>query len=301
MAQLTAAQIQALKTTLVARFNQGLVSQSDDYKKVAGTLSSSSASNTYAWLSQFPMWRQWVGSRLHKAVSERAYDVPNLKFENTIDIPREAIEDDAFGHYGDIAQSYGESISDLYNTLIFGALNNGFASLCYDGQYFFDFDHPVYANEDGTGAVTNANNLLSGTGESWFLLCTKKSAKPLYLQHRSMPEFYSVTGMENPDTFNLDKFSFGGRYRGAAAYGFWQCAFGSKTALDVNNFNIAYNTMMARKGDGNRIIGIIPDMLVVGPNNRAAADQLINAQFLASGASNTNYKKVEVLVSPWVV
>ena len=38
--------------------------------------------------------------------------------------------------------------------LVFGLLASGFAASCYDGQFFFDIDHPVYGNEDGTGTLS---------------------------------------------------------------------------------------------------------------------------------------------------
>ena len=299
---LTSTQLLALKTTLVARFKAGLVAQREDYKKIAGVISSNSHSNTYGWLTQFPAFIEWVGgaSRTHKTVKEIAYTVANKKFENTIDIPREDIEDDNFGHYGDIAQSHGESINDLFNDLIFAAIAAGFASVCYDGQYFFDSDHPVYPNENGTGTATTISNVQAGTGEPWVLLCTKRAPKAIYLQNRMAPEFVAMTDLTSQQVFDYDLFSFGGRYRGNAAYGFWQCAFGSKDTLDETNFNAAYDAMMKFKGDGNRKIGIVADTLVVGPDNRAAAEELILAQNKAGGASNVNYKKVELLVTPWM-
>jgi phage major head subunit gpT-like protein len=58
--------------------------------------------------------------------------------------------------------------------------------------------------------------------------------------------------------------------------------------------------MMKFKGDGNRKLGIVPDTLVVGPDNMAAAEALLKAQKNAAGASNTNYNKVKLVVSPWM-
>ena len=74
---ITQAQLDALKTTLRAKFNSGLALTPDDWRKVAGYIKSDSKSNTYAWLSQFPAFREWVGSRLHKQLSEKAYNVVN--------------------------------------------------------------------------------------------------------------------------------------------------------------------------------------------------------------------------------
>lgn len=299
-ATITQAQIDALKTTLKARWNAGLVMSPDDWKKIAKLVQSEGKSNTYAWLTQFPAFREWVGSRLHKKVAEMAYVVTNRKFETTIDVQRTDIEDNALGHYGTLAESAGQAATDLKNDLIFQALAAGFSSLCYDGQYFFDVDHPVYPNEDGTGTATLVSNMQAGTGAPWALLCTKRAAAPIYLQERMAAQFDSVTSTMNGNVFDLDVYSFGGRWRGEAAYGFWQCAFGSKAALTADNFNAAYMAMMKFKGDGGRKLGIVPDTLVVGPDNLAAGEALLKAQQNANGASNTNYQKVSLLVTPFM-
>ncbi len=300
MAALTQAQIDALKTTLVARWNAGLKLSPDDWKKIAKLVKSNGKSNTYEWLSQFPAFREWVGSRLHKVFKETAYTVVNRKFEATVDVQRTDIEDDNIGQYGTLAESAGQSATDLQNDLVFQALSAGFASVCYDGQYFFDTDHPVYPNEDGSGVAVSVSNMQAGAGAPWVLLCTKRAASPIYLQERMKAEFDSITSVQNGNVFDLDVYSFGGRWRGEAAYGFWQCAFGSKAALDAANFNAAYTAMMKFNGDGGRKLGIVPDTLVTGPDNMAAAEALLKAQQNAAGASNTNYNKVQLIVTPWM-
>ncbi|ALF87438.1 MULTISPECIES: Mu-like prophage major head subunit gpT family protein [Ralstonia solanacearum species complex] len=300
MGALTQAQLDQLKTTLIARWNAGLVLTPEDWKKIAKLVTSTGKSNTYEWLSQFPAFREWVGARLHKKFKETAYQVVNRKFECTVDVQRTDIEDDEIGQYGTIAESAGQSATDLKNDLVFQALGAGFASVCYDGQYFFDTDHSVYENEDGTGAVTNVSNMQDGAGAPWVLLCTKRAASPIYLQQRMPAEFNSITSTQNTNVFDLDVYSFGGRWRGEAAYGFWQCAFGSKAALNAANFNAAYEAMMKFRGDGQRKLGIVPDTLLCGPDNMADAEALLKAAQNANGSSNTNYNKVELVVTPWL-
>ncbi|WP_199031723.1 Mu-like prophage major head subunit gpT family protein [Ralstonia sp. ASV6] len=300
MGALTQAQLDALKTTLIARWNAGLVLTADDWKKVAKPVTSNSKSNTYEWLSQFPAFREWIGARMHKKFKENGYNVPNRKFECTVDVERTDIEDDQVGQYGTIAESAGQSASDLKNDLVFQALAAGFTSPCYDGQYFFDTDHPVYANEDGSGAATSVSNMQDGAGAPWVLLCTKRAPSPIYLQERTPAQFDSITSTQHPNVFDLDVYSFGGRWRGEAAYGFWQCAFGSKAPLNADNFNAAYTAMMKFKGDGGRKLGIVPDLLVCGPDNQAAAEALLKAVQNANGATNTNYNKVGLIVTPFM-
>ncbi|MDR3087276.1 MAG: Mu-like prophage major head subunit gpT family protein [Azoarcus sp.] len=302
---LTQAQIDALKTALKARWNAGLAAAPNHWQRIAKLIASGTKSNTYEWLSQFPAYREWVGARQHKRLKEIAYNVQNRLFETTVDVPRTDIEDDNIGQYGALAESAGQSAIDLKNDLVFQLLATGFNTACYDGQFFFDTDHPVAPNEDGSGTAQSVSNLQVKTGEGavqgapWALLCTKRAASPLYLQERLAPQFESVTSAQNDNVFNLDVYSFGGRWRGEAAFGFWQCAFGSTADLTAANFNAAYAAMMKFTGDGNRKLGIVPDLLVCGPDLRAAASELLLAEKIA-GTNNTNYKAVDLLVTPWM-
>lgn len=300
MPALTQAQIDNLKTTLVARWTGGLALSKEDWKLIAKLVTSSGPSNTYAWLTKFPAFREWVGSRLHKVVAERAYQVVNKKFETTVDVDVDDYDDDNMGQYGTLAESAGQASIDLKNDLIYQALADGFAGECYDGQYFFDTDHPVAANEDGTGAVTSVSNMQAGVGAPWILLCTKRAAAPIYLQERLKAQFVMLTSVQNSQVFDYDKISFGGKWRGNAAYGFWQCAFGSKADLTAANFEAAYDAMGNFKGDGQRKLGVLADTLVVGMANRAAAEAILAKANLAGGESNTNYKRVELIVTPWL-
>ncbi|AJF00055.1 Mu-like prophage major head subunit gpT family protein [Pandoraea apista] len=300
MPAITQAQLDQLKTTLIARWNSGLKLSPEDWRKIAKVVVSNGKSNTYEWLSQFPAFREWVGSRLHKKFKENGYIVINRKFECTVDVQRTDIEDDSIGQYGTIAESAGQSATDLKNDLVYQALAAGFSSPCYDGQFFFDTDHPVYANEDGSGAAATVSNMQDGTGAPWVLLCTKRAAAPIYLQERMPAQFDSLTSTQNQTVFDLDVYSFGGRWRGEAVYGFWQCAFGSKAALTADNFNAAYAAMMKFSADGGKKLGIVPDTLVCGPDNMADAEALLKAAQNAAGASNTNYNKVGLVVTPFM-
>jgi phage major head subunit gpT-like protein len=45
--------------------------------------------------------------------------------------------------------------------LVFSLLASGFTTACYDGQFFFDSDHPV---TDADGNITMASNTGGGAG-----------------------------------------------------------------------------------------------------------------------------------------
>jgi len=96
------------------------------------------------------------------------------------------------------------------------------------------------------------------------------------------------------------EYRYGVDARGNVGYGFWQQAYASKDTLNATNFDAGVAAMMAFKSDEGRPLGIQPNLLVVGPSNRAAGKALIEAETLASGASNTNFKAVELYVCPWL-
>lgn len=299
--QITAAVLAAFNTTVVTAFRNGLQLGKEDWKQIAKQIPSDAASNTYAWLTQFPQFREWVGNRLHKVAAERAYSVDNKLFEATMDVPRVNFDDNNLGMYSGIAEGYGQSVIDLKNDLVFGGVKGGLTNICYDGQYFFDTDHPVYPNEDGTGTAVSVSNFATGAAPLWVLLCTERAPKPFYLQERNPAEFVGKTNPNNSDlVFEQDKFSWGGRWRGNFAFGFWQLAYGSKLVFNEDNFNAAYNAMMAFKGDGNRLLNITPDVLLVGPTNRVPAEKLILAKTLANGADNPLYNRVKLVVTPLI-
>jgi phage major head subunit gpT-like protein len=295
---LTQSQIDALKTTLQANFDKGLIDTPSNWARIAELMKSSSKSSTYAWLTQWPSFRKWVGSRLHKAIAEKAYTVVNDKYEATIDVQRTDVEDDDFGHYANVARGHGAAAQRLKDELIFGMLLLGWSTNCYDDQFFFDTDHPVYPNADGTGTAVATSNIQAGAGAPWYLFAP--NAPALILQERVPAQLESQTTAATTNVFENDVYSFGGRWRGAAAFGFWQCCYGSKATLNATNFDDLYNRMISQTGDGGIKLGTNPSLLVCGPTNRVAAETLLAKEMIGNGESNTNYKRVDLLVTPWV-
>lgn len=300
MAIITPALLSGLRTGFSKAFQDALAATPTDWEKVATRVPSSSASNTYAWLGQSPALREWVGDRVLKDMAAQAYQVQNKLYEGTVAVKRTDIEDDNVGVYTPLFSEMGRAAKAHADQLVFGLLAAGETTTCYDGQNFFDTDHPVYPNVDGTGTATLVSNLQAGTGPAWYLLDTSRALKPLIFQERTTPELEAMTSTQDEGVFMRDEYRYGIRYRCNAGFGFWQLAYKSKAALDAGNFNAAMAAMMQIKADGGRPLGIKPTTLVVPPSLRAGAMALIEAQLTTGGASNPNYKAVEVIVSPWL-
>jgi len=70
----------------------------------------------------------------------------------------------------------------------------------------------------------------------------------------------------------------------------------SDVALTADNFQTAYNALETRIGPDGAPLGLRPDVLVCGPANRTAAEDILEVQYLESGQSNRNYGKCDLMV-----
>lgn len=145
--------LQAMFNSYNTLFNMGIGSQILHWTQVAMEVPSSGAEETYAWLGDYPMMREWIGERAIKELEEHGYSIRNRKFETSVAVPRDRIEDDSYGIYAPMMQKMGESAALWPETLIFQLLLAGFATKCYDGQNFFATAHPV-----GRKKVSNRSN-----------------------------------------------------------------------------------------------------------------------------------------------
>ena len=295
--------LSGLRTTLREEFKRRMseIDAKPIWKMLATIITSNSKTNTYGWLGAFPQLREWVGDRVIKDISESAYQIVNQKYEATLGVERTDIEDDNLGHYRVLASEMADEVERFFNRNIAKLLKEGFAKTCYDGQNFFDAEHPVYANTDGTGDATPFSNIVGSgdeTGSPWFLLSLAGSLKPFILQQRTTPEFEEITETKNDAVFMKDQYLYGIRYRGSFGYGLWQQAVGSKGTLNAANYQSAREKIQSLKRDGGDPLSIVPTHLIVGPANEANARAIVEAQNLASGASNINYHTAELVVVP---
>ena len=281
-----------LFTGFKAAFNTGFRSATPQWQNIATLVPSTTKQEHYGWLGQFPRLREWIGDRQFKNMAAHDYTIKNKKFEGTINVLRDDLEDDTYGIYMPLLKEVGYAAATHPDELVYGLVGAGFATPCYDGQYFFDTDHPV----DGV----SVSNLQAGAGNPWFLLDTRRPLKPLIFQLRRDYDLKQMTARDDEAVFMRDEYRYGVDARVNVGFGFWQQAFGSKDTLDQTNFDAAMAAMLAFKSDEGRPLGINPNLLVVGPSNRAAARAVVTVPTLANGAANPNYQAAELLVVPWL-
>lgn len=302
MAVITNPLLQALRTQLNADFKRGFESAEPNHMPITMKVPSTSASNTYGWIGKMASVRKWVGDRIINDLAEHGYTIFNDKFELTHGVDRTDIEDDNLGIYSTLFEDIGSEMAKHEGEMVYEQVQAGFTTPCYDGQYFFDVDHPVNAKHDGTGAVTSVSNIQAGTGtnEPWYVIDGSRTLKPIIYQERKKPVFTAMTKMDDEAVFTSDKFRYGSDKRGGVGFGLWQQMIASKEVLNETNFTNACTQMANFKADGGKPLGLNPTILLVGTSNRAAAEKLLNTKVLASGESNVLYKKATIVYTPYL-
>jgi len=135
--------LEAVFINLKTIFNKAFDSAPSIWQQTTMLVPSGSSQNNYNWLSRFPKMRRWVGEKFIKQFEAFKYAIINEDWEATVAVDRNDIEDDTLGIYAPMAQEAGYSAKQLPDEIDAELKNGAFAALCYDGQYFYDTDHPV--------------------------------------------------------------------------------------------------------------------------------------------------------------
>lgn len=296
--QVSRATLNTLGVAFNAAFKQGLGQAPSQYERIATVVNSTTASNEYGWLGKLPGMREWIGDRVVNGIATHGYTIKNKSYELTVGVDRNDIEDDNVGIYTPLMQNMGESVGAQPDQLSFGLLKSGISTACYDGQNFFDADHPVLSAAGKE--VTQSNLDASGSGTYWYLLCTGRALKPLIFQNRKAPQFVSMDTETDEAVFSRKEFRYGVDCRRNVGYGFWQMAYASNSPLDAENLQAAYTAFTERTGDHGRPLGLVPDLLVVRPSLKFKAAEILTANQIA-GTDNVMKGLVDVLDSPWLI
>lgn len=137
-------------------YDQGLTDYTPTYEDVATVITSTKGSDDFGWLGNVPRMRLFKGERIPVKLAGYKYSIDNEEYEASVALDMKDIEDDNTGKYLALAKQIGTAKVSFPDEVIYGqVLPNGFTSLAYDGQYFFDTDHEV-------GASGQQSNLITG-------------------------------------------------------------------------------------------------------------------------------------------
>ncbi len=284
--------------------------------QICTTIPSSTASERFDWLGEEPEMREWLGPRhLHQFVSHK-YEIFPKDWEVTCRVQRNDILDGRIGIYKVQAARGGEAARLLKVREVCKALDAGDVGIGYDGQTFFDTEHPV--GEDGD--IDLVSNHLNAGGASvaspWYLMDTNRVVKPILCVEREKANFTSRENYESDHTWMHREFLYGAQARLGTGYGLWQTCFRNEAALNITNLRATRTAMQNLTGDranedGRRKkLGIRPNLLVVGSANEDAAIACVKSAWINSltdpfavGTSNTAnpvFNAFQIVVLSWL-
>lgn len=291
------ANLTTLYRSYQSTFQNAFNTAESDWNKIAMQVNSSTKVNEYGWLGSTTRFRKWVGDRVIQNLKVHDYSIKNDPYEDTIGVDRDDIDDDTYGVYSPMMGQLGQDAKTHPDELVFDLLKNGTSKLCYDGQNFFDTDHPVL---DANGAEQSVSNTGGGASTAWYLLDMSKVVKPLIFQKR---KDYQFVAMDNPDderVFSNKEFRYGIDTRCNVGFGLWQMAYHSKQDLTAANYFLARTAMLEMKGDNGRPLNLKPMLLVVPPALEQKALTVLKAEKDAAGATNIAQGTADMLMTPWL-
>lgn len=147
---------------LKATFFQAFVAlKMADWGRITTVIPSNKALETYGWLGAIPGMREFFGERVLNGLSEYNYSLTNRKWESSIGVDVDAIDDDQYGQVKIQIMQLADAAAAFVNLIMFQTLAGGFTNLCYDGQYFFDTDHVSGASGTQSNRYTAALSMTS--------------------------------------------------------------------------------------------------------------------------------------------
>lgn len=304
----TAGQLKTLSVETTNAYLRGLRSVTAPlYPRFAQEISMSTKTIEAPILGMVGPLREWIGPRMVERLGSDAYSITAKKYEKTIAIPRDAVEDDNIGLYMPQISDLGQQAESLPDQAVFAKLASGLVDLCFDKKPFFSATHP-----DGRGGVFSNTNLIAGQGgantkATWYLLDTSKAIKPLIWARRTATEFTNLWNQDDPNVFFHDEYVSGVRARGVADYGFPHFAYAVRDDLNAGTFDTAMLAMQSLQTASGESLNVQPNLLIVPTSLRPAAEQLFGTELtvvtggtgnVALGTvSNTKFKAIEWIVA----
>lgn len=286
-------------------FNQKYNETESLIEKVAMISESTSSKQGYPFLGQTGHFREWVGERVFQQLKAHGFAIENKTFEQSHAISRDVIEDDEYGVFKTLFEDLGLDAKLFPDEILFGLMRDAHNTVCYDGQNFYDHEHPINTKHDLTGSNVPTSNILTQSQSSdkvWHLLCTTRSVMPYIWQWRKRPVFGSVTEDTQGSVWTSNKVEYGTHLRGNAGVGMWQLAIRVEGDITFENFRKARAMMAAFQGDGAKRLSLEGNRIVCAKSDEDDFLDMFENEFI-NGSTNPAHKyrnKVDVVASPFL-
>lgn len=167
---INSASVSELFTLMSAKYKDALAQQPEPWaRRVSGW------SNTGVLRQKFPIdltafagFREWVGPRHHKDSDQKAFYIDSKPWERTIDVPLDVALSGQFAPYINKVPNLVRAANVHPNVLLAALLAGGKTATCWDGQYFFDTDHPVdFRGSNASATYSNLKTAMPFTSDNF--------------------------------------------------------------------------------------------------------------------------------------
>jgi len=155
-----AATLSGMNVQIQKDFQAALVARGTKLDMIAARVPSGTTSNKYPLGGLTGAMREWVGDREAQNIVAYIETVKNLKYEQTLGVPRDDIEDDQVGWITTVVQQMAyEGVAHPWREAITALMTNGFSTdyPTQDGVAFFSATH-AWAQSAYTSAQVNLTN-----------------------------------------------------------------------------------------------------------------------------------------------
>jgi phage major head subunit gpT-like protein len=105
----------------------------------------------FGFLAEMPLFRKWIGEREPKRLRTGSYSIKVDDYEFSYEVGRNDIKFDKIGLLADAFRGGGVASKRFYEDNVNSIQDNAKTLICFDGQYFYDTDHPE--GLDGSGST----------------------------------------------------------------------------------------------------------------------------------------------------
>ena len=124
-------------------YDEAFAQSTGVWELLATKVESGQRTEDYTWLGELPQVREFADERVIKSLAAYGYSIRNRKWEATIGVEREVLEDEQYGQVKMRVRSMAEAAAAHFDQLLFSLIASGETALCYDGKPFYAGDHPV--------------------------------------------------------------------------------------------------------------------------------------------------------------
>ena len=234
--------------------------------------------------------REWVGSRLFKSLKTYGVRFTGKKYENTVEVQVDDINDDPALGASKIADAVAKTIPLHTEKQVIAVLASNAQG--FDGAALFG-DH-TYSTEVGAPVYNNDITAAAGSeGPTWYVCNEKSVVVATRTGEDYTPQMLAGTDKE----FTDDAVVFGWRARKIFAPGLWFDSVRSNKALTAENLEEALTRAAGFKNDIGEPVNNDMKFLVVPSSLESAANKVLKAMLVDGGNTNTMYNRLEIIVS----